>query len=73
MSMLPKLPKKFSKIWIQLLNLEQTLFPEIKEQLGILSEKEKRLIRVLDFANIILGVIGGDLVDGVHDLQVGST
>lgn len=50
--MLPKLPKKFSKMWIQLLNLEQTLFPEIKEQLGILSEKEKRLIRVLDFANI---------------------
>lgn len=50
--MLPNIPKRFSEMWLQVLNLEQTLFPEIKEQLGELSEKEERLIRVLDFANI---------------------
>lgn len=50
--MLPNIPPRFSKMWIQVLNLEQTLFPEIKEQLGSFSEKEERLIRVLDFARI---------------------
>lgn len=50
--MLPNIPKRFSEMWLQVLNLEQTLFPEIKEQLGELGEKEERLIRVLDFANI---------------------
>ena len=43
---------KLSKMWNKILNLENCLFPEIKEQLGILSTKEEKLIRILDFAQI---------------------
>jgi len=47
-SILPKLSKNLSKI----LNLENCLFPELKEQLGTLSTKEEKLIKILDFAEI---------------------
>jgi hypothetical protein len=39
-------------MWIKILNLENCLFPEPKEQLGILSTKEEKLIKILDFAQI---------------------
>ena len=39
-------------MWTKILNLENCLFPELKEQLGILSTKEERLIKILDFAQI---------------------
>lgn len=48
MSILPKL----SKMWNKILNLENCLFPELKEQLGTLSTKEEKLIKILDFAEI---------------------
>lgn len=41
-----------SKMWHKVLNLETCLFPELKEQLGTLSTKEEKLIRILDFAEI---------------------
>ena len=40
------------KKWNKILNLENCLFPEIKEQLGTLSTKEEKLIKILDFAQI---------------------
>ena len=39
-------------MWTKVLNLENCLFPELKEQLGTLSTKEEKLIKILDFAQI---------------------
>jgi hypothetical protein len=47
-----KVSSKLSKMWTKILNLENCLFPELKEQLGILSSKEEKLIKILDFAEI---------------------
>ena len=33
-------------------NLETSLYPELQEQLGVLSHKEQKLIKILDFAEI---------------------
>lgn len=41
-----------SKIWLKILNLENSLFPELQESLGVLSTKEEKLIKILDFAEI---------------------
>lgn len=43
-----------SKIWHKILNIENTLFPALKETLRLeeLSPKESKLIRILDFAEI---------------------
>jgi hypothetical protein len=43
-----------SKMWHKILNIENTLFPAIKETLRLeeLSSKESKLIRILDFAEI---------------------
>ncbi len=51
-NILPKLSTNLSKMWTKILNLENCLFPEIKEQLGTLSTKEEKLIKILDFAQI---------------------
>ena len=47
-----KSTSKLSNMWNKILNLENCLFPEIKEAFGVLSTKEKKLIRILDFAQI---------------------
>ena len=43
-----------SKMWHKILNIENTLFPALKETLRLeeLSHKESKLIRILDFAEI---------------------
>lgn len=41
-----------SKMWLKILHFEKTLFPTLQEELGILSPKEAKLIRILDFAEI---------------------
>jgi len=43
-----------SKMWHKILNMENTLFPAMKETLRVeeLSSKESKLIRILDFAEI---------------------
>ncbi len=51
-NILPKLSSNLSNMWTKILNLENYLFPEIKEQLGTLSTKEEKLIKILDFAQI---------------------
>ena len=51
-NIVPKLSGNLSKMWNKILNLENCLFPEIKEQLGTLSTKEEKLIKILDFAQI---------------------
>jgi hypothetical protein len=51
-NIIPKFTSKLSKMWTKVLNLENCLFPELKEQLGALSTKEEKLIKILDFAQI---------------------
>ena len=51
-SIVTKVSSNLSKMWNKILNLENCLFPELKEQLGTLSTKEEKLIKILDFAEI---------------------
>lgn len=51
-NIIPKLSSKLTNMWTKILNLENCLFPELKEQLGTLSTKEEKLIKILDFAQI---------------------
>jgi transposase len=46
------LSSNLSKMWTKIKNIENSLFPELQEQLGILSSKEEKLIKILDFAQI---------------------
>lgn len=43
---------KFSEMWSKVINLKKSLFPELEEVLGELSQKEKKLVEILDFAQI---------------------
>ncbi len=45
---------KLSKIWLKVVNIETSLFPQLKESLRIkeFSSKEAKLIKILDFAKI---------------------
>ncbi|NOQ30863.1 MAG: hypothetical protein GQ570_07045 [Helicobacteraceae bacterium] len=47
-----KIISSFSKMWLKVKNLESSLFPQLQEQLGVLSTKEQRLVKILDFAEI---------------------
>ena len=51
-NIIPKITSNLSKMWNKVLNLENSLFPELKEQYGMLSNKEEKLIKILDFAEI---------------------
>ena len=51
-NIIPKFTSRLSTMWTKVLNLESNLFPELKEQLGALSTKEEKLIKILDFAQI---------------------
>jgi len=41
-----------SKMWLKVVNLEQSLFPQLQDTFGSLSPKEERLMKILDFAEI---------------------
>ena len=47
-----KIIPSLSKMWLKVTNLENSLFPKLQESLGILSSKEEKLIKILDFAQI---------------------
>jgi len=51
-NIVPNLSSNLSKIWIKIKNIENSLFPELKEQLGVLSIKEQKLIKILGFDQI---------------------
>jgi hypothetical protein len=48
-----------SKMWLKVTNLENSLFPELRENLRIeeFSSKEFKLIKILDFAEIEKNII----------------
>jgi len=41
-----------SKIWLKVLKLEQSLFPQLEASFRTLSLKEEKLMKILDFAEI---------------------
>ena len=49
-----KIISTLSKMWLKVTNLENSLFPELKESLRVkeFSSKESKLIRILDFSEI---------------------
>ena len=49
-----KIIPSLSKIWLKVVNLETSLFPQLKESLRIeeFSSKESKLVKILDFAQI---------------------
>ena len=47
-----KIIPTLSKMWLKIINLENLLFPQLEEKLGILTSKEEKLIKILDFAEI---------------------
>jgi len=51
-NIVPDLSSNLSKMWVKIKNIENSLFPNLKEQLGVLSNKEEKLIKILDFAEI---------------------
>jgi transposase len=53
-TIVPKISSSLSKMWTKVLNLEKSLFPALKEELRLeaLSQKEQKLISILDFAQI---------------------
>jgi len=53
-NIVPKISSNLSKMWNKILNLENSLFPSLKEELRLeeLSHKEQKLISILDFAEI---------------------
>jgi len=66
-NIVPKLSTNLSKMWTRILNLENCLFPEIKEQLGTLSTKEEKLIKILDFAQIERNVTVSNITNTPKD------
>ena len=47
-----KIIPSLSKMWLKVINLEQSLFPKLEESMGSLNPKEEKLIKILDFAQI---------------------
>jgi hypothetical protein len=47
-----KIIPTLSKMWLKVMNLEQSLFPRLQESMGTLTPKEEKLIKVLEFAQI---------------------
>ena len=47
-TIVPKISSSLSKMWVKILNLENSLFPALKEELRVeeLSDKESKLIRI---------------------------
>ena len=47
-----KIIPSLSKMWLKVLNFEQSLFPQLQDTFGPLSSKEEKLMKILDFAEI---------------------
>jgi len=47
-----KIIPSLSKMWLKVINLDQSLFPKLEESMGSLTPKEEKLIKILDFAEI---------------------
>ena len=54
LNIVPKISRNLSKMWNKIIDLENSLFPVLEEELKLeeLSTKESKLIKILDFAEI---------------------
>ena len=70
-NIVPKISSNLSKMWTKVLNLENSLFPELKESLRIeeFSRKESKLVNILDFAEIEKFVITTSLTKPPQDRE----
>lgn len=69
MSIVPSFSKNLSKMWIKIINLEKLLFPELKEELGELSTKEKKLINILELAQIEKNITAAHITNPPRDKE----
>lgn len=69
MSIVPNLSKNLSKMWTRIINLEKSLFPQLQEELGELNTKEKKLINILDLAQIEKNVTVVQITNIAKDRQ----
>ena len=70
-TIVPKISLSLSKMWTKVLNLEKTLFPALKEELRLeeLSQKEQKLIKILDFAEIEKNITVGSITNTPKDRE----
>ena len=70
-NIVPKISSNLSKMWTKVLNLENSLFLELKESLRIeeFSRKESKLVNILDFAEIEKFVITTSLTKPPQDRE----
>ena len=47
-----KIIPSLSKMWLQITNLENSLFLKLQASLGVLSSKEEKIIKILEFTKI---------------------
>lgn len=64
-----KIIPSLSKMWLKVINLEQSLFPKLQESLGTLSPKEEKLIKILDFAQIEKLVFSSSMTNPPKDRE----
>jgi len=64
-----KIIPSLSKMWLKVINLEQSLFPRLEESMGKLSSKEAKLIKILDFAQIETFVFSSSITNPPKDRE----
>lgn len=64
-----KIIPSLSKMWLKVINLEQSLFPRLEESMGKLSSKESKLIKILDFAQIETFVFSSSITNPPKDRE----
>ena len=64
-----KIIPSLSKMWLKVMNLEQSLFPRLGESIGRLSTKEEKLIKILDFAQIEKFVFSSSITNPPKDRE----
>jgi hypothetical protein len=64
-----KIITSLSKMWLKVMNLEQSLFPRLEESMGKLSSKEEKLIKILDFAQIEKFIFSSSITNPPKDRE----
>ena len=64
-----KIIPSLSKMWLRVINLEQSLFPKLEVSMGKLSSKEEKLIKILDFAQIERFIFSSSITNPPKDRE----
>ena len=57
-------------MWLKVINLEQSLFPQLQASIGPLSLKERKLMKILDFAEIENHLSSVQITNPLKDLYI---